>query len=259
MGTQKSAVLRLPPPCAAYWNETTRPLVSMAFVAPMLVAYEGGLLLLGPQAMRNGADVWLRYWLQILGFSQYFLLPVLTCGILLGWHHVNRQRWRVSVVIMWGMLLESMALGFLLVMLAELQGSLCVSPPQLPRLFELSGGGTMGQVVAFFGAGIYEELLFRLMLLPLLAGVMRIGGVSHRTSLAAAVVCSSLMFAAAHYRFDVTIAQFHLASSLGDPFDWTSFLFRFAAGGFFSVLFICRGFGITAGTHALYDILVVLA
>ena len=36
-----------------YWAESTRPLVSLAFVAPMLIMYEGGMLLLGPDAMRN--------------------------------------------------------------------------------------------------------------------------------------------------------------------------------------------------------------
>ena len=56
-----------------YWNETARPLVGLAFVTPMIVAYEGGLVALGPQAMRNGADVWLRQLLEWLGFSQYFL------------------------------------------------------------------------------------------------------------------------------------------------------------------------------------------
>jgi hypothetical protein len=34
-----------------------------------------------------------------------------------------------------------------------------------------------------------------------------------------------------------------------------SFLFRFLAGICFSLVFIYRGFGIAAGSHALYDIL----
>ena len=78
-----------------YWGGSSRPLVSLFFVAPMLVAYEGGLLLLGPQAMRNGADAWLRHGLEQLGFGQYFLLPMLTCGLLLAWHHLQRKPWHV--------------------------------------------------------------------------------------------------------------------------------------------------------------------
>ena len=74
-----------------YWQQSRRPLVSLAFVAPLLLIYEAGILWLGPQAMRNGADVWLRQLLDLLGFSQYFLLPLLTVGLLAGWHHVTRQ------------------------------------------------------------------------------------------------------------------------------------------------------------------------
>ena len=61
-----------------YWQQSRRPLTSLAFVTPLLLVYEAGVLWLGPHAMRNGADVWLRQLLDLLGFSQYFLLPLLT-------------------------------------------------------------------------------------------------------------------------------------------------------------------------------------
>ena len=258
MGKQTTSALPLPSSAVNYWREASRPLVSMAFVAPMLVVYESGLLLLGPQAMRNGADVWLRSWLETAGFGQYFLLPVLTCGILLAWHHIKRQRWHVDMVVLWGMLVESLALGFLLLVLARLQVAFLVSLDGPWQTAALPGAGTIGQIVAFFGAGIYEELLFRLMLLPALAGLFRSCGNTRMTSLAFAAVLSSLLFAAAHYRFDFAIGPFQWATAMGEAFDWTSFLFRFSAGGFFSLLFIFRGFGISAGAHALYDILVSL-
>ena len=35
-------------------------------------------------------------------------------------------------------------------------------------------------------------------------------------------------------------------------------MFRTLAGGFFAVLFLYRGFGIAAGTHAGYDVLIAL-
>jgi hypothetical protein len=62
-----------------YWEESARPLAGLAFVAPLLLAYEAGVLWLGPDAIRNAADVWLRNLLDLLGFPQYFLLPVITC------------------------------------------------------------------------------------------------------------------------------------------------------------------------------------
>ena len=59
-----------------YFAETRRPAVSLAFVAPMLLVYEVGILAFGPQAMRNGAALWLRLFLDWIGFGQYFLLQV---------------------------------------------------------------------------------------------------------------------------------------------------------------------------------------
>lgn len=62
-----------------------------------------------------------------------------------------------------------------------------------------------------------------------------------------AAILTSLLFAAAHYR---------IVWPGGDDFQWFSFTFRFLAGMYFSVVFIYRGFGIAAGSHAAYDILV---
>ncbi len=240
---------------AGYLQETTRPLPCLVFVLPLLVAYEGGLLL-WPQAMRNGADVWLRRLLELIGFGQYFLLPLLTCGILLAWHHVRQDRWRVRGGVLYGMLLESLGLGFFLLLLAQLQGA-WFNHWSAGWTAAMGGSdGVAARVSAFFGAGIYEELLFRLMLLPLLAAALRALGVSRRASLVTAVVLAGLLFAAAHYRLDLALGPWHLATSYGDAFQWTSFLFRFSAGVFFSLVFLYRGFAIAVGSHAVYDILV---
>ena len=68
----------------------------------------GASSFLGPSAVRNGADVWLRQFLDTLGFSQYFLLPVLTIGLLLAWHYVARDRWQLSAGVVYGMLAETL-------------------------------------------------------------------------------------------------------------------------------------------------------
>ena len=50
-----------PDPCSQdYWFQSRQPLASLAFIAPILLVYEAGVIALGPQAVRNGADVWLR-------------------------------------------------------------------------------------------------------------------------------------------------------------------------------------------------------
>ena len=212
---------------------------------PLLVVYEAGGLALGPQAMRNAADGWLRELLRLMGFGQYFLLPLLTCAILLGWHHLSGQAWRVAAGVLSGMWVESAALALALLVGARWLPSLSLSGGDPTSL----AGSWVDQCVSFLGAGIYEELLFRLMLLPIAIGLFRTLGFARPMYLGVAVVCTSLFFSAAHYDWFL---------DAGEPFDPFSFTFRALAGGFFCGLFLWRGFGIVVGTHALYDIFVTL-
>lgn len=248
-----------------YGHESGRPLTSLAFVTPMLLAYEGGLVWLGPQAMRNGADVWLRRLLEGLGFSQYFLLPLLTCGLLLAWHHLKRDTWRVEYGALHGMLFESLVLGIVLLLTAQGQRWLCASAAEawaarpLPlALHGAAGAGVlaMERWVAFLGAGIYEELLFRLMLLPVLFTVLKSAGASTHSSWTAAVLAGSVLFAAAHYPQMWYVTYWRWNEWGTDSLAWLTFAFRILAGVFFSLLFLRRGFGVAVGTHAIYDILV---
>ncbi len=232
-----------------YAEESARPLVSMAFITPLLVIYELGGVVLGPHALRNGADTWLRSLLETLGFGQYFLLPMLTCSILLAWHHTRRDAWQLQGGVLTTMLLESTLFAFLLFGLAHVQRALF--PPVTASLVGTSLTAevfaTASRLIGYCGAGIYEELLFRLMLLPAAAAVFRWLGCDGRSSWGWGILTSSLLFSAAHY---------HVFAAGGYAFDWYTFSFRFAAGLFFAGLFVARGFGIAVGAHAMYDILV---
>ncbi|MHB0957654.1 MAG: CPBP family intramembrane glutamic endopeptidase [Pirellulaceae bacterium] len=232
-----------------YMEESARPLVSMVFVAPLLFVYELGGVVLGPHALRNGADTWLRYLLETLGFGQYFLLPILTCSILLAWHHTRRDAWQLQGGVLTTMLLESTLFAFLLFGLAHLQRALFPPVPlALPGTsLTAEAFATASRLIGYCGAGIYEELLFRLMLLPIVAALFRALGCSGRSSWGWGILTSSLLFSAAHY---------HMFTAGGYAFDWYTFSFRFAAGLFFAGLFVARGFGIAVGAHAMYDILV---
>lgn len=236
-----------------YWQQSRRPLTSLAFVAPLLAVYEAGELWLGPQAMRNGADVWMRQFLDGLGFSQYFLLPLLTVGLLAGWHYLTRQPWRISIGVLYAKLAECVLLAVALVVIARVQGTLLslVTPGQETWALHASIGaiieGVFRRFVVYVGAGIYEELLFRLVMLSVAAWLLRLSGCNSNWSLAGAAFFTSLVFAGAHH-----------IGTLGEPFLWYTFLFRMTAGLFFATLFVYRGFGVAAGTHAMYDVLVGL-
>ena len=112
----------------------------------------------------------------------------------------------------------------------------------------MGGVAQWGQnLVLAIGAGIYEELVFRLMCITLLA-ILFVDVVKIRkaTAMAIIVVLSSLVFAAHHY------------PPLGrDTFDAVTFLFRAGAGAYLATVFVVRGFGLAAGCHAVYDVIVV--
>ena len=222
-----------------YWTESRQPLASLVFIAPLLVIYEVGVLLMGVQ---NGADAFMRRLLDLFGFGQHLVLPMLTVCILLGWQFLSRQPWRISAGVVSTMAVESLLLGLCLRLVPYLQNCVlaAIDTPTANILYT-----KLENAIGFIGAGIYEELLFRLILLSLLAWGLRQTGMKPRISTIAAVLISSLIFAAAH----------HVGPG-GLPFQPFDFLFRTIAGVFFSIVFIYRGFGIAAGSHAAYDILV---
>lgn len=228
-----------PPSAESYWSLSRTPLTSLVFSLPLVLAYEGGVLMLGRGSPRNGADVWLRQALDALGFGAYFLLPALTVLGLLAWHHVEHDRWRFSPAVLAGMAFESLLWAAVLVGIARLQDRLW------PLAAAVVEEGVLARLVAFCGAGLYEEVLFRLLLLPALAWAFERIGFSGAVAAVLGLVGSSVLFSAAHY-----------VGPLGDTFQIYSFTFRFLAGMFFAVLFSVRGFGIAAGAHAIYDILV---
>ena len=57
----------------------------------------------------------------------------------------------------------------------------------------------------------------------------------------------------------LVFSAFHYIGPYGDALELGSFTFRAVAGVLFSSLYLLRGFGITAWTHALYDVFLSLA
>jgi membrane protease YdiL (CAAX protease family) len=109
----------------------------------------------------------------------------------------------------------------------------------------------LADIVTGIGAGIYEELIFRLILMCILMVLLQdIIGMTHANAIVLSVLISAALFSAHHH---VVFVNGRLTSA--SAFNWTEFSFRTMAGVYFAVLFAIRGFGITAGTHAFYDII----
>jgi membrane protease YdiL (CAAX protease family) len=134
------------------------------------------------------------------------------------------------------------------------------SGEQTPEVTELQNGSSQEStslaenIVSGVGAGIYEELVFRLILICLLMLVFQdICHMPKTTSIVLSVLVSAVLFSTHHYWFILNGEM-----QKGDVFRFTTFAFRLLAGIYFAVVFAIRGFGISAGTHAFYDIMAAI-
>ena len=100
--------------------------------------------------------------------------------------------------------------------------------------------------VLSIGAGLYEELVFRVVLVGGMFWVMKSLFKKPAMAYIIAAIVGALIFSAVHY-----------VGAFGDSFTLASFSFRFLFGLVLNGIFLVRGFGIAAWTHAIYDILVV--
>lgn len=243
-----------------YWHDSKCPLQSLIFLLPLVLVYELGLLRYGLDHLRQvSRDIFARRLLydffEWFGISGYYLPGLIVIVALLSLHLVRRDRWRFKPRVYVGMGFESFVLAvplFVFGLVAPLQHT--VIAPVLERVGEAS---LHDQISAFpwqaglvfgIGAGIYEEFVFRMiglaLLHALLADVLRL---PERWSATMSIVLSAVAFSLYHFSFDGR-----------QPFVWSLFIFYAFAGVYFAGLYLMRGFGVVAGTHAIYNVLVVL-
>jgi hypothetical protein len=237
-----------------YFSLTRTHSYSLLFALPLLLLYEAGAVYISNvegSNLRNGADVLLRGLLAIAGAEGTAALAVGVSVIAVILIILERRRKRVPLRAgpFFGMAVESIVYAMLL-------GLVVGSATQ--RLLDVvamqAAGGSLTTLspaqglVLSLGAGLYEELFFRVLLCGGIFGALRGSGLSNAQAGAVAVLLASVIFSAFHY-----------VGPYGDPWELPSFLFRFLAGLAFSLLFLLRGFGITAWSHALYDVFLVVA
>jgi hypothetical protein len=241
-----------------YLRSTRAPRYSLTFALPLLLLYEILAFSLSGRefaGVRNGADVLLKSLFMALGGRDGLIVfgaVLLGAGGWLVW-----RDWRgrhVEPRLFAAMAVESSlyALGFGLVTSALttllLPGLATYGSMSAVAAHADSPWGLLTQLMISLGAGIYEELLFRVLLVSGLAWLMgRIFRVRPTPAAVFAVLLGALIFSAFHY-----------IGPYGDDLALISFTFRAVAGVLFSGLYLLRGLGITAWTHALYDVFLAL-
>jgi len=236
-----------------YLRLTRLPLYSYVFVIPLLLLYQASALLanLGQRrAVINGADALLHNALSVVGVrgwvGSWLVLAVVVGAVIYRMDAESRKkpfRWSLLPLLLAECSAYALVLGTLVASLTRLVlpggGLLQAGPAAL----------TFGQsLAAGLGAGLYEELVFRLLIAGGLLWAFRKAGMKEIPAVLGAVLLSSLVFSLYHY-----VGPYGEALALG------SFAFRFVGGVVLAALFAWRGFAVAAWTHSLYDVFLIVA
>lgn len=229
-----------PSALSTYLEASQTPLTALLFVLPLLILHEVGVHWYGGVAggvveYRITAFTLLMRLFHAFGASGRFLPAMAVVAVLLSWHIARRDRWVFNIPLLPVMVLESLLWAVPLVGVYFLW-----SPSSLSYL---ATGDWKLMASLYLGAGVYEELVFRL---------------------AAFAVLSFLVLDVAHFRqnWGVPIvvigaagifSAYHMLGSARFPLP--ALVFVALRGVYYGVIFLERGFGVTVGVHTAYDLI----
>lgn len=213
---------------------------SLIAIFPLFIVYEIGVAF--TPAM-NGVDFVSRNLFALVDYSRkdYLLIHASLALAFLIYLFVRRRTASHPLKRFLPMLAEStiyaLTLGSLIVFV--MRKLLGIEP-------SLATGG-LDNVLLSFGAGVHEELVFRLGACAGGAALLRLLGLRHTVAVVIAFLVSSALFSAAHH-----------IGPMGEPWAFPVFIYRTIAGLIFATIFYYRSLGHAAYTHALYDVWVLV-
>ncbi|MFP4547936.1 MAG: CPBP family intramembrane glutamic endopeptidase [Fidelibacterota bacterium] len=226
-----------------YWQESRSPLYSLIFTLPLIIVYEGLLFTMNHSdiaGMRNGADALIRQFFAMFGIYGFYLVGfviLLVLFLIYLFQHKNRKLSNLNKQFFLLMLLESMFYATLL--------NLVLNKFLTIPLMNIESLNNREIIAMSIGAGVYEELVFRIIFLQAIVIISRyLLRLNKVTSVVMGIILSSVIF-----------SGFHYIGPMGDSINIISFTFRFIAGIMLATIYILRGYGIAVYSHALYDLL----
>jgi hypothetical protein len=223
-----------------YLKASQSPLTSLLFVLPLLILHEIGVQWYGGVAgglveYRITAFTLLMRLFHAFGASGRYLPAMAVVAVLLSWHIARRDRWVFNISLLPVMVVESLALALPLVGVYFLFSPLGLS---------YSPAGEWKLMASLYlGAGVYEELVFRLAAFSVLSFLLvDLARVRQNWGVPAVVIVAAVIFSA-----------YHMLGA--ERFGFPAFVFIALRGVYYGVIFVERGFGITVGVHTAYDLL----
>jgi hypothetical protein len=226
-----------------YFEQSSLPLTSLIFLTPLIIVYEVGTRWYASDPVSHVEQRIIAFNLMQKFFTWFgatgpYMPAAAVAAILLAFHIMRQDRWSARSSTLLGMTFESVMYAIPLVSMGYLF--------QHYLLIHGTSDNWRRLLVLSIGAGIYEEMVFRLiafhLLHVLLVDILQIPKLK---AVPLMVITSGVAFSLYHYWG-------------AESFEWPSFIFRTLAGIYFGMIFMWRGFGLTAGAHASYDIVIVL-
>lgn len=243
-----------------YLTLTMKPLHILVFLLPVIIYYEVGLLgWMGFQSTSSTLEAHqlLSRFFQVFGVFGLHLPALALVVTLLLQHFFNRDPFRIKPMFLLAMIAESAFLtGPLIVLSMVLSPTLGTAEP-IAALQAVTNGSEAQVFSASFqerlmiaiGAGLYEEMLFRLVLITMLHFLITdVLGFKDRLGKTIAVFGAALAF---------TLIHDQIRMSTGD-INFRLALFILISGIYLGTLFLVRGFGIAVGVHLMWDLLAVV-
>lgn len=230
-----------------YFQSTHSLIYSFLLSLPLFLLYEILILISQPSGdaiIRISVDVWMKSLFSSFGVNavSFSLLLVMLIGLFILYKERSRLKTlRFSYFPL--LLLEASVYAIVVAIISQTMVSYLLNIAASDPLASLT---YLQKLALSLGAGLYEELFFRVILVTLLILLFNKIMGKKWAGITAAVLLSALLFSAVHY-----------VGSMGDPFSLNSFLYRFLFGLILNGIYVIRGFGVAAWTHALYDIMVI--
>ena len=205
-----------------------------------MAIYEFGILQLSGEALyHNSARLIIGDFFQWFNVLGYHLPGIVLVAVLIGLHLAKKDKITLQPKTQVWMLIESMLFALPLLVL-----TLIITKPTASGSSELS---LPLEITLSIGAGIYEELLFRLIAIAIFHAIFfDLLALPRKWGDGLAVTAAILFFALYHFSGD------------NSSFNFRYFIIYIFYGIYFTTLYMTRGFGIAAGVHAFFDVYVIL-
>ena len=231
---------------STYFSNTKNILVSLIFIFPFVLLYEIICFFYfqgKSYQIRNSADVIIRDFFNLFGSFSDEIYSITLFAILLFIYFINKAKnkkisinYRYLIL----MFIEGIIFGFLLLLLLNDISIFYISE-------NLYQSNLLLNLYLCIGAGIWEEILFRLLFFSFLYKILKSFFKGQDIfALFLSIILSSILF-----------SLFHYIGNNADIFTLNTFLIRTFGGIFLGLLYYYRGFGIVVISHISYDFILV--